>query len=283
MTEELNEEKNAYPGGEKDLRSIMSGRAGALGHGGQAGTAVRPSQTERTEQPAPGQRGEAWQERREEPKPVKLPPVWPGDEKQPWFRRERGMEPLPDDRRQPDYLREDFPTETVDVATRAMAWVMAVLIPGVMSFVAYAGISFIGTLLLLGNVILYRQGQDIGALLFRMRVLRDNGDVAGFYHMWTRAFASLVSLLPLGAGYWSVLSDPKNGRTWHDRWMGTYVVKDSPEYRERARSSSDIATKWFWVTLLLVIAMILLTALAYASVDPGGTQPTVEPTAQPGG
>lgn len=282
MTEELNEEKTAYPGGEKDLRSIMSGRAGAPWRRGQAGTAARPSQIERAAQPAPGQRAEAWQERREEPTPVK-PPVWPGDEKQPWFRRERGMEPLPDSRRQQDYLCEDFPTESVDVATRAMAWVMAVLIPGVMSFVAYAGLSFIGTLLLLGNVILYRQGQDIGALLFRMRVLRDNGDVAGFYHMWTRAFASLVSLLPLGAGYWGVLSDPKNGRTWHDRWMGTYVVKDSPEYRERTRSSSEIATRWFWVTLLLVVALILLTALAYASVDPGGTQPTVEPTARPGG
>lgn len=283
MTEELNEEKNTYPGGEKDLRSIMSGRAGPPWRGGQTGTAARPSQTGRTEQLAPGQRGEAWQERREEPKPVKLPPVWPGDEKQPWFRRERGLDPLHPERQGSRLWREDFPTEPADVAPRAVAWALAVLIPGFLSMTSSPALAFTGILLLVGNVALYRQGQDIGALLFRMRVLRDNGDVAGFYVMWTRAFASLVSLLPLGAGYWSLLLDPKNGRTWHDRWMGTYVVKDSPEYRERTRSSSDIATKWFWVTLLLVVAIVLLMALVYASVDPGGAQPAVEPAGQPGG
>jgi uncharacterized RDD family membrane protein YckC len=142
-------------------------------------------------------------------------------------------------------------------------------------------LAYTGILLLVANAALYRQGQDIGALLFRMRVLRDNGDVAGFYVMWARAFASLVSLLPLGAGYWSIFSDPRNGRTWHDRWMGTYVVKDAPEYRERVRSNSDAAKKWFWITLMLLVAMVLVVVLAYASAEPGA--PAVEPTAQPGG
>ena len=97
-------------------------------------------------------------------------------------------------------------------------------------------------------------------MLFGLRVVRDNGDVAGFYHMFVRNAASLVSLLAAGAGFWTAYSDPER-RTWHDRWLKTYVVKDSSEYRNRKRSSSEIAFSWFWIIMLLSIAVTVMVFL----------------------
>ena len=99
MTEQRDEEKSGQHGGEVDLRSIMAGRPAATEQRrvdppqGEAGSYRSESQAE-----AP------------EPTPVKLPPVWPGDEKKEWFRKERGLPPLPEpERRDPTVLPEDLP------------------------------------------------------------------------------------------------------------------------------------------------------------------------------
>lgn len=187
----------------------------------------------------------------------KLPPVWPGDENQEWFRRERGMPPLPEEKK---LGYGDFPTEPALPQMRARAWGVAYGLAFGMLLTTF--LSPFGFLLLLANVFFFHRGQDVGSLIFKTRVLRENGDVAGFFHMWTRAFASIVSLLAFGAGFWTALSDPE-GRTWHDKWTKTYVVLDSDEYRNRKRSSSSASASWFWITFLVFIAApILLSILA---------------------
>jgi uncharacterized RDD family membrane protein YckC len=90
--------------------------------------------------------------------------------------------------------------------------------------------------------------------------------VAGFFHMWTRNLASVISALALGAGFWTAYSDPER-RTWHDKMMGTYVVKDDAEYNLKPRSSSPAARSWFWISILLfVVAPALIYLLASAPV-----------------
>jgi hypothetical protein len=121
------------------------------------------------------------------------------------------------------------------------------------------------------DLVLYRRGQDVGAVIFRLRVVRENGDVAGFYTMWVRSMASIISLLAFGAGYWTAFADP-HFRTWHDKWLGTYVVKDSEEYETRKRSNSASAFNWFWVTLLIVVALTVMVVWA----DPPTTEVPVD-------
>lgn len=187
----------------------------------------------------------------------KTPPVWPGDEKQEWFRRERGMPPLPEEKK---LGYGDFPTGPALPQLRARSWGVAYGLP--LAMMLFPVIFILGIILILANVFFFHRGQDVGSVIFKTRVLRDNGDVAGFLHMWTRAFASIVSLMAFGAGFWTALSDPE-GRTWHDKWMKTYVVQDSEEYRNRKRSSSEASSSWFWITSLVFIgAPVLLTILA---------------------
>ncbi len=131
--------------------------------------------------------------------------------------------------------------------------------------------SFLGLIPVLGIVIYvvwwpvtlykWRRGQDIGASLMKIRVVRDNGDVAGFYHMWTRNLAAIISFIALGAGYWTAYADEGN-RTWHDKWMGTYVIWDNPDAALRPGTSSSVAVKWFWASVLFVIALIIFAGLA---------------------
>ena len=109
---------------------------------------------------------------------------------------------------------------------------------------------------------LYGQGQDVGARIMKLRVIRENGDVAGFCHMWTRNLASILSLLALGAGYWTAYSDPKK-QTWHDKIMRTLVVADSSKYQDRSISSSELAVHWFRISAILFILMILGTLALY--------------------
>jgi uncharacterized RDD family membrane protein YckC len=193
---------------------------------------------------------------------MKLPPVWPGDEKQPWFRRERGLPPLPEEKK---LGPGDFPTSLAPPQIRARAWGLGYGFPIVaISFPIYA-LALIGLVALAINIGFFYRGQDTGSRVFKTRVLRENGDVAGFFHMWTRAFASVISLLAFGAGFWTALSDP-DSRTWHDKWLKTYVVMDSEEYQTRKRSSSGAASNWFWITLLLfIVAPALLAILTSAS------------------
>lgn len=249
------------PASEPDLRSLLQGGArrrtlspeppGSPGRGAEARD--RPQIRE------PGEEIEQ-----------KLPPVWPGDEDKPWFRRERGLPPLPGQGERPSFDLEDLPTPLADIPTRGRAYGIGVLLPNVLSvFLPTVGL-VVGTVFLVANLFLFRQGQDIGALLFRLRVVRENGDVAGFFHMFVRNAASAISLIALGAGFWSALSDPER-RTWHDKWLKTYVVKDSDDYKTRKRSSSETAFNWFWIIILLAIAISILLALS--SVPPAENMP----------
>ncbi len=116
----------------------------------------------------------------------------------------------------------------------------------------------IGILLFLGltlwNFSLYRRGLDIGAHLVGMRVLRENGDLAGFFHMYTRNIVALLSFIVVGAGYWTAFPD-KHRQTWHDKIMRTYVVTDQPEYANRPGTSSDISILVFYISVALLIAL----------------------------
>ena len=79
--------------------------------------------------------------------------------------------------------------------------------------------------------------------------------------MWTRNLAAIISFLALGAGYWTAYSDEGN-RTWHDKWMGTYVIWDNPDAALRPGTSSSTAKKWFWGSVLIVIALIAFVGFA---------------------
>lgn len=228
--------------------------------------------------PEPEPETEARPERRFEQSDEKLPPVWPGDEDQPWFRKERGLPPIPQSERVDGEKvdPQELPTPLATTRSRGRAFGLNFVAPNVLGLIPGIGF-FIGLGFLFVNLFLYRQGQDIGALAFRLRVVRDNGDVAGFFTMFVRNTASAISFLALGFGYWAAFSDPYR-RTWHDRWLGTYVVDDAPEYRTRKRSSSQNAKNWFWIILLLAIAITLLFTLSTAPLP----ETTLEGTPTPG-
>jgi uncharacterized RDD family membrane protein YckC len=243
---------------ERDLRSVM--QEGMMSH--------RPVDYARHDSGTTAQRNS--QPTAQPMEEQKLPPVWPGDEEQPWFRRERGLPRLPKtDTRQIN--PRELPTPLADISVRGFAFTVSTVLPNIIGLFPGIGV-LVATVTVILNLVMYRQGQDLGAAVFGLRVVRNNGDVAGFFHMWARSFASIVSLLALGAGFWTASYDPHR-RTWHDHWLGTYVVRDAPEYRTRKRSSSETAKNWFWITLLLVMAASLLLALA------SGPVPTTTPPA----
>ncbi|MCH8088786.1 MAG: RDD family protein [Chloroflexi bacterium] len=107
------------------------------------------------------------------------------------------------------------------------------------------------------NLILYRRGKTVGAHLFHIRVVRDTGDLAGFYQMSVRSAASIISAIPLGLGFWWAFWDAEK-RTWHDKMLGTYVMRDTPELNARPGTSSDAAKIWFW---LLLVGFVVLGVL----------------------
>ena len=154
--------------------------------------------------------------------------------------------------------RDELVTPLAGLGTRALAYIIGNPVVGAFSAIPTLG-NFVLLFAFFGNLLLYRQGQDIGAAAMKLRVLRDNGDVAGFFHMWTRSLVSIISILALGAGYWTAYSDPRR-QTWHDKIMRTVVVIDADEYRNRRRSSSDAAVGWFIVSLVLAFVIPLLIA-----------------------
>jgi uncharacterized RDD family membrane protein YckC len=243
---------------ERDLRSVMPGttRPRHRQDDDHIATTHDAESIETTQDRAPGDH---------------LPPVWPGDEDQPWFRRERGLPPLPQGTDTRHVEPDELPTALAELQMRGFAFTVSTVVPNIIGLIPGLGV-LIATVIVVVNLVMYRQGQDLGAAVFGLRVLRNNGDVAGFFHMWARNFASLVSLLALGAGFWTAFSDPER-RTWHDRWLGTYVVQDAPEYRTRKRSSSETAKNWFWITLMLVIAASMLLAIFSSPV------PAIDPPA----
>ncbi|MFQ5861429.1 MAG: RDD family protein, partial [Dehalococcoidia bacterium] len=112
-------------------------------------------------------------------------------------------------------------------------------------------------------------GDTIGLKLAGARIVRENGDLSGFFHTFVRSMAASLSALPLGLGYWWAFWDPWR-QTWHDKIMHTYVLRNTDELASRPGSSSGAAVAWFWVLLLLPIVlfflfvMIVLAALAAA-------------------
>ena len=113
--------------------------------------------------------------------------------------------------------------------------------------------------------ILYRRGQDVGARLAGVRVVRDTGELAGFFHMWSRNLASILSFLPLGAGYWTAFFD-RNRQTWHDKIMRTYVVRNSPDLEDLPGTSSAGAVAWFWISLVVGVGLVVIVFAVAASL-----------------
>lgn len=153
-----------------------------------------------------------------------------------------------------------IPGELASMGSRTGAWAI-----GTFGVALITSIPFIGWIVSLAaplwDVFLYRRGQNIGARLVGLRIVRDTGELAGFYHVWTRTLASIISLLVFGAGFWTAYSD-RDRQTWHDKMLRTYVIADSPEVRDMPASSSDAAKIWFWISVpIIVIAVIAAPAL----------------------
>lgn len=69
-----------------------------------------------------------------------------------------------------------------------------------------------------------RGGQTIGMKPWRLRVVRADGAPLRLQHALLRFAVAVLSLLPLGAGYWWILFD-RERRAWHDLAAGTLVVR----------------------------------------------------------
>ena len=98
-------------------------------------------------------------------------------------------------------------------------------------------IPYIGALVSIANLIMYRRGHTIGLRIAGARMVRSNGDLSGFFHTAVRSWAAVLSAIPLGLGFWWAFWDPWR-QTWHDKIMGTYVLSDTEELANRPGSSS---------------------------------------------
>ena len=134
--------------------------------------------------------------------------------------------------------------------------VVSFIVDGILGSIPY--INFVITII---NVVMYRRGNTVGLKLVGARIVRENGDVSGFFHTAVRAAASALSFIPLGLGYAWALWDPQK-QTWHDKIMHTYVLRDTPELAARQGTSSSAAVAWFWI---LLVGGILLSVIVVAS------------------
>ncbi len=123
-------------------------------------------------------------------------------------------------------------------------------------------IPYLGLIPAMINGVLFRRGTTIGLSIASARIVRENGDVSGFYHTAVRAMAAILSFIPLGLGYWWAFWDPRR-QTWHDKIMHTYVLRNTPELEGRKGTSSHGAVVTFWVAL---VASLLVVALVFALV-----------------
>jgi uncharacterized RDD family membrane protein YckC len=67
-------------------------------------------------------------------------------------------------------------------------------------------------------------GQTLGKLLTGSRVVDRRGRALGLARAALRLFGTLVAVLPLGAGFIGLWTDPER-RGWHDRLAGTKVIR----------------------------------------------------------
>jgi len=77
-----------------------------------------------------------------------------------------------------------------------------------------------------------RGGQTVGMKAWRIRVVARDATSLDWPRAALRFFASWLSLLPAGLGYWWALID-RERCSWHDRLSGTRVI------RATARGSTD--------------------------------------------
>ncbi len=127
-------------------------------------------------------------------------------------------------------------------------------------------IPFVDVPVLIANGIMHRRGDSIGLKIAGARIVRRNGDVSGFFHTAVRVWAAILSAIPLGLGFWWAFWDPWR-QTWHDKIMGTYVLRDTEELSRRPGSSSGVAVAWFWI---LLVAPFLLGVFIFAIPNFGG-------------
>jgi len=163
------------------------------------------------------------------------------------------------------------PGEIADMGARTGAWLVSNVVVRIIG-----AIPIVGWVVSLGafiwSLFLFRRGQDVGARIVGLRVVRDTGELAGFYHMWTRGLASIISFMVIGAGYWTAYSD-NDKQTWHDKWLGTYVVKAGPEVDTLPGTSSDAAKMWFWISLVFgALLIMMLMALGVLFVLSSGSE-----------
>jgi uncharacterized RDD family membrane protein YckC len=71
-----------------------------------------------------------------------------------------------------------------------------------------------------------RGGQTVGMKAWRIRVVARDGTSPDWPRATRRFFASWLSLLPAGLGYWWALVD-RERCCWHDRLSGTRVIRAS--------------------------------------------------------
>ena len=69
-----------------------------------------------------------------------------------------------------------------------------------------------------------RGGQTVGMKAWRIRVVARNATSIDWPRAALRFFASWLSLLPAGLGYWWALVD-RERCCWHDRLSGTRVIR----------------------------------------------------------
>ena len=65
-----------------------------------------------------------------------------------------------------------------------------------------------------------RHGRTLGMQSWRLQLETANGEVPDIARASLRFFAALLSLLPMGLGFWWQLWD-KDDLSWHDRLSGT--------------------------------------------------------------
>jgi uncharacterized RDD family membrane protein YckC len=69
-----------------------------------------------------------------------------------------------------------------------------------------------------------RSGQTLGMRTWRIRVETVEGGPVPLHKALLRFVLALLSLAPLGLGYWWMLVD-REGCTWHDRLSSTRVLR----------------------------------------------------------
>ena len=138
----------------------------------------------------------------------------------------------------------------------------AIAIRILISSISFTGLlSLISPILFILDLVLMRSGQDWTAKIFSLRVIRTNGDIAGLAHMFTRTTVSILSYLVFGLGFITAYFD-SDKQTWHDKIMGTYVVKDEPSVAGRRISSSTGAKIWGYFVLGVLLVASLMIAIA---------------------